>query len=148
MDGDCREEGYDKMSERDRSGGPFVTPTFQAVLNFNLLGIMESFNSNSPVQTYMRIRTLIFSLKQEHQKEFLENDLTHIDGLISRVLEVESVDLYQTRWRHAKAVRSILRANLPGLFQKVMALLHREGYLEKQPVTPKKPSRERLSWRR
>ena len=135
------------MSDQ-RSGSPFVTPTFQAVLNRQLAKIMDSLDANQPVAAFVTLKTLIGALNPKDRKPLLDNDVAHIENRVRRVLQVESVDLYQTRWRQSKAIRSILRANIFNLFVKVMGILHEGGYLEKQPVAPKKPSKERLSWRK
>ena len=131
----------------DRSGSPFVTPTFQSVLNHQIRKIVDSLDAGDPIDSFLKIRTLILMLNPTDSRYFMENDVKRIHSKIQKAQRQKSVDLYQTRRTQAHSVRSILRQHILDLFYKVMTRLHEGGYLEKKPLKPraKGPSRLRTN---
>jgi hypothetical protein len=129
---------------QERSGNPFITPTFQAVLNKQLAKVTDALDAGNPIDTFIKIRTLILLLNPTDQKELMENDVAHIHAEVDRAMRIESVDLYMTRRKRNSQVRSTLRRHLLELFRKVMAKLHDGGYLEKQAVQPRAKGKGRI----
>lgn len=132
------------MYTQDRSGSPFVTPTFQSVLNRQLAKIMDAIDAGNLRAGYGMLKTLIATLNPKDSKKFMENDVAHIDAEIGEALKHKNIDLYQTRRIHVVSVNTILRKHLRTLFWKVMTRLHEGGYLEKQPVKPTRPSKSKM----
>lgn len=118
--------------ERISSGSPFITPTFQAVLNSQLKKVTDALDSGSPIDSFIKLRTLIMLLNPKDRKEMMENDVAHIHAEVNRAMRTEGVDLYMTRRKRTVRVRSTLRRHLLELFTKVMTKLHDGGYLERQ----------------
>lgn len=133
------------MSE-ERSGSPFITPTFSTVLNSNLLTFTEKLNEGFLFDSYEVLKTIVDMLKEEDQKELRNNGFDEVDRQLGEALKLESVDLYTTRQKRRRASETIVRRNIRNLFRKVMLQLHRKGYLEKKGVQPraKGPSRLRV----
>ncbi len=121
----------------ERSGSPFITPTFQAVLNSQLKKVTDALDSGEPINSFIKLRTLIMLLNPKDRKELMENDVAHIHAEVNRAMRTEGVDLYMTRRKRNSQVRSTLRRHLLELFTKVMTKLHDGGYLEKQAVQPR-----------
>lgn len=132
------------MYREDRSGSPFVTPTFQGVLNHQLRKIVDSMDAGEPIDSFVKIRTLILMMNPQDSTSFMENDVKHIHTQISQAMRVQRIDLYQQRRLQTQNVKSILRRHILDLFYKVMTRLHEKGYLEKQPVKPKAKGSGRL----
>jgi hypothetical protein len=129
---------------QERSGSPFITPTFQAVLNSQLKKVTDALDSGAPVDSFIKLRTLIMLLNPKDRKELMENDVAHIHAEVNRAMRTEGVDLYTTRRKRTRQVRSTLRRHLLELFTKVMTKLHDGGYLEKQGVQPRAKGKGRI----
>lgn len=113
-----------------------MTPTFQTVLNTEILKIMDALDSRDYDRAYGCLKTLISVLNPLHSKEFIKNDLAHIDSQLAKAQQQKSVDTYQMLRIQHSARQRILREHVRPLFCKVMAKLHEKGYLEKKALQP------------
>jgi len=138
--------GVTKMALEKPQASPILTPTFQSVLNTNLLMATERLNNGTLFEAYEIIRTIIDMLKEEDRKPLVENDVTHINAKIRIAMRIQSVDLYQTRRKQRGLIQNVLRQNVRPLFRKLMLTLHTQGYLEKQRLGPRRPSTSHLEW--
>ncbi len=129
---------------QERSGSPFITPTFQAVLNSQLKKTTDALDAGDPIDSFIKLRTLIMLLNPTDRTELMENDVAHIHTEVNRAMKTEAVDLYTTRRKRTSQVRSTLRRHLLELFTKVMTKLHEGGYLEKQAVQPRARGKGRI----
>jgi len=106
-----------------------ITPTYQAVLNQELAKVMNAIDEGDTFKAYTCLQTLIDSLNPEHTKE-LQKDILRINDRINEALRLKDVDLYQTRRVRKLTAESVTKQETRTLFRKVMAVLHKEGYLE------------------
>lgn len=129
---------------REERRSPFITPTYQSVLNHNLLALTDSLNNSDFGNSYERLRTLIYLMNPKDQKDFIENELNHIEAELKKARSIEGVDLYNQRRNRNFATERILRRRVLPLFQKVMERLHKGGYLEIERRRIGRPDFDRL----
>jgi len=108
-----------------------ITPLYQAELTKQLGAVLENWNHGNLYGMYLALQGLIALLNPQHQKDLLENDLSHIETEIGKAMKTSRIDLYQTRQAQRNSTVRVLRKNLYDLLLKVMQTLHEGRYLER-----------------
>ena len=137
-------EGIETELKKVSKESVFITPTYQAVLNKNLLEATEALNRGDVYHAFLIIKTIIIMLNPRDRDELMESHVKTIQVEVAKAMKTTGVDLYWTRNHRNRAVLKVLREHVYGLFEEVMSKLHEGGYLERLPVKPKYPSRDRL----
>lgn len=110
---------------------PFLTPTFQAVLNRNLIRITDFFAEGNMFGAYFSLKITVGLLKKSDRAD-LDKKLESIEEQIKKAMKKHHIDLALARESKYKGVVQILRKNLYDVFLELMEVLHSKGYLEKK----------------
>ncbi|MDH5690373.1 MAG: hypothetical protein OEY81_02955 [Candidatus Bathyarchaeota archaeon] len=110
---------------------PFLTPTFQAVLNRNLIRITDFFAEGNMFGAYFSLKITVGLLKKSDRAD-LDKKLESIEEQIKKAMKRHHIDLALARESKYKGVVQILRKNLYDVFLELMEVLHSKGYLEKK----------------
>jgi len=128
------------MSE---TGTPILTPTFQALVSHNLLGLTDALNNGDTLGAFKRIEVIVAMLKKEHKQELVNNGLKQVNAHMAEINRLTAID-YDTTWEKRRRAALSLAPEVFGVFDRLMETLHEHNYLE-QTVAPRYTKHKKLS---